>query len=80
MSVTIQDPIFHDITVYQGTDGIWYFRRVDDEGVPYIPDGAWAEMRDKPNGKLWAAFRCIIDPVTGWIEMRFHHDLEMTMP
>lgn len=71
---TIGEPIKHDITIYQGTDHEWVFRRISQDGTPVIPDNAYAEIRDMPNGKLWSTLVCDIDLTDGWIYVRMDRD------
>jgi len=69
MAVAIADPIKWDRIIYVGTDHVWTCRRVTIAGVPIIPDEAFAEIRNKPYGVLWATPDVVIDPVEGWITM-----------
>ena len=66
--VVVSEPITHDITVYQGTDHQWLFRRKREDDSVIMPDSAEAQIRDKPDGKVWADLDISID-AEGWIRV-----------
>lgn len=68
-TAAMNEPIVNDITIYQGTDNVWFFRRVTDTGTPIIPSSAKAQVRYAPDKELWADFDVTIDPVTGWMKL-----------
>jgi len=67
VGVAIADPIVWDRVLYVGTDHIWTCRRVTIDGVPVIPEEAFAHIRNKPYGALWVEVSVSVDPVEGWI-------------
>lgn len=67
MAVAIADPITWDRIIYVGTDHVWTCRRVTIDGDPIIPSMAYAQIRNKPYGALWANIDTTVDPVEGWI-------------
>jgi hypothetical protein len=66
-NVAIADPITWDRIIYLGTDHVWTCRRVTIDAVPIIPDMAYAQIRNKPYGVLWATIDVTVDPIQGWI-------------
>lgn len=63
---TISEPVTHDITIIQGTDHTWLFRRKTGDDEILKPDAVKAQIRNKPNGTLWAELVTSIDE-QGWI-------------
>jgi hypothetical protein len=80
MAVAIADPIVWDRIIYVGTDHVWTCRRITIDDVPIIPDSAWAQVRNKHYGVLWATLDVVIDPIEGWLTFRLPKETTIADP
>jgi len=66
-TTTTAEPVRWDRTIYRGTDHSWVVRRVSENGTPYIPEIAHAQIRPYYRGPIWIDCGIQIDPIEGWI-------------
>jgi len=66
--VAIGEPITYDLTIYQGTDHEWFFRRLREDDTPIVPSAVEAQIRNKPDGNVWVELDATFEP-DGWIKL-----------